>query len=87
MLIIGNFQSLLFKSMKEFPITFAYKGNQYSGILSPVAGAGVQLYHLQIGKYYRGQLLFVRDKWTFLSQTKEFEELGELFGKHVSTVT
>jgi len=43
--------------LDRVPITFQFKGKEYSGYFSKVAGAGSSsMFHLMVDGYYFGQL-------------------------------
>lgn len=46
--------------MSNIPVTFIYKGKEYKGYFSKVAGASSSaLFHLNVGGFYWGKLWYV----------------------------
>lgn len=68
----------------NIPITFDHQDKTYSGHFSNVGGGGSAAhFHLYIGGYYHGQILFTEhNTWQFSSNTHdEWRELSEDFGR------
>jgi len=72
--------------MENIPVSFEWKGQQYKGYLSKVAGSGTSAsFHLMIEGYYRGQLLLTDNcGWQFSNNKNEFTDLAEDFGDVVT---
>ena len=72
--------------MDKVPITFAHEGQQYSGTLDQVQGAGASnVWHLTIGKSYKGRLRRYNDSWAFDPAPKDewLAGFANFFGEHV----
>lgn len=68
--------------VNDFPISFEYRGEKYTGVFTRVSGAGSTAYfHLMINNYYRGQFFYseASQKWTFGSNNGMFEDLADFF--------
>jgi hypothetical protein len=53
------------------PVTFIHNGREYSGILTPVMGAGdATVFHLMVNNYYWGRLRYSEclNGWLFDSE-------------------
>ena len=73
--------------MENIPVSFEWEGKNYRGVLTAVNGAGVQVYHLMIDKFYNGRLrLTDRYGWQFdpTPKTESFKELRDFFGDVVT---
>ena len=70
--------------MKKIPIQFDYKGKHYEGYFSEISGAGANTWHLMIGNYYIGQLIFSKQfGWAFHSNSGEMKCMAEYFGEQI----
>lgn len=66
--------------MDKIPITFEYKGKVYSGHFEPVHGAGGNMWHLMINKYYCGRLSYTTTNgWQFDENSFGGKELTDFF--------
>jgi hypothetical protein len=72
--------------MDKVPITFECNGKKYSGYFSEIHGAGSNVWHLNIDKYYSGSLQLSNDKWVFHAGPKDRElaELADFFGNYLT---
>lgn len=69
----------------DIPVTFTYKGKQYHGEFSRVAGSGSNaMFHLTVDRYFWGRLRLSEfdNKWYFDAPPKmeELEQLANEFG-------
>jgi hypothetical protein len=70
--------------MTKIPIAFDYQGKHYSGTLEQVAGAGTDVYHLMIDKFYYGRLRKANGAWVFdPANGSQMKELAGFFGARV----
>lgn len=65
----------------KIPITFEYAGEQFSGSLDAVFGAGGNTWYLMINKFYYGRLRINERGWFF--DGKHFNELADFFGDYM----
>ena len=51
--------------MNKIPVSFKLNGNQYTGTLDEVYGAGGTTWHLMVNGYYCGRLRKSGEAWYF----------------------
>lgn len=71
-----------FAFMEAIPISFDYNGRQYNGCFSEVHGAGSNVWHLMIDKYYYGRLMIIEIGWAFHGNT--MQDMAEHFGEYIT---
>jgi hypothetical protein len=73
--------------IEEIPVTFEFRGKEYKGTLSKIAGGGSDsMFHLNVGGYHWGQLFMSQadNKWKFYSNS--YPEMTELFSDYFGDV-
>lgn len=70
--------------METIPVSFIYKGREYTGVLTQVSGAASAggLWHLNVGGYHWGQVFIEQGRWVCYSNSKpELMEVAEDLGQ------
>lgn len=72
--------------MEEKDISFTHKGKEYHGKLVAVHGAGADVWHLMVEKFYWGRLRRGPSGWVFdaTPTTKVLETFADYFGSQVT---